>query len=209
MQVLICDDHPFMARALAMAMEQALGAEVTVVHRFADAAATAATLSDLRLCLVDFHIPGEDSAAGLGALRAAAPEARLLVFSGSEADADLRIALAAGAHGFLPKSASPDVIEAAVKLVLAGGRYLPERVEALAFGGAEPATAAPPRTDALTGRQRDVLGHVARGLSNKEIARELAISPATVKVHVAQIIGILEASNRTEAVANARRAGLI
>ncbi len=208
MQVLICDDHPFMARALAMAMEQALGAEVTVVHRFADAAATAATLCDLRLCLVDFHIPGEDSAAGLGALRAAAPEARLLVFSGSEVDADLRIALAAGAHGFLPKSASPDVIEAAVKLVLAGGRYLPERVEALAFGSAEPPPT-PPRTDALTGRQRDVLGHVARGLSNKEIARELAISPATVKVHVAQIIGILEASNRTEAVANARRAGLI
>jgi two-component system nitrate/nitrite response regulator NarL len=208
MQVLICDDHPFMARALAMAMESALGAEVTVVHRFADAAATAATLTDLRLCLVDFHIPGEDSAAGLGALRAAAPEARLLVFSGSEADADLRVALAAGAHGFLPKSASPDVIEAAVKLVLAGGRYLPERVEALAFGTAEPPPA-PPRTDTLTGRQRDVLDHVARGLSNKEIARELAISPATVKVHVAQIIGILEASNRTEAVANARRAGLI
>lgn len=208
MQVLICDDHPFMARALAMAMESALGAEVIVVHRFADAAATAATLTDLRLCLVDFHIPGEDSAAALGALRAAAPEARLLVFSGSEADADLRVALAAGAHGFLPKSASPDVIEAAVKLVLAGGRYLPERVEALAFGGAEPAPALR-RTDTLTGRQRDVLDHVARGLSNKEIARELAISPATVKVHVAQIIGILEASNRTEAVANARRAGLI
>jgi len=208
MQVLICDDHPFMARALAMAMEDALGAEVTVVHRFADAAATAAMLTDLRLCLVDFHIPGEDSAAGLAALRAAAPEARLLVFSGSEADADLRVALAAGAHGFLPKSASPDVIEAAVKLVLAGGRYLPERVETLAFGAVE-AVPAPSRTDTLTGRQRDVLGHVARGLSNKEIARELAISPATVKVHVAQIIGILEASNRTEAVANARRAGLI
>jgi DNA-binding NarL/FixJ family response regulator len=208
MQVLICDDHPFMARALAMAMEHALGAEVSVVHRFADAAETAATLPDLRLCLVDFHIPGEDSAAGLGALRGAAPDARLLVFSGSEADADLRIALAAGAHGFLPKSASPDVIEAAVKLVLAGGRYLPERVETLAFGTVETAPA-PPRTDALTGRQRDVLGHVARGLSNKEIARELEISPATVKVHVAQIIGILDASNRTEAVANARRAGLI
>ena len=208
MQVLICDDHPFMARALAMAMESALGAEVTVVHRFADAATTAATLADLRLCLVDFHIPGEDSGAGLATLRDAAPEARLLVFSGSESDADLRIALAAGAHGFLPKSASPDVIEAAVKLVLAGGRYLPERVETLAFGNAEPAAAAP-RAEALTGRQRDVLGHVARGLSNKEIARELAISPATVKVHVAQIIGILEASNRTEAVANARRAGLI
>jgi two-component system nitrate/nitrite response regulator NarL len=208
MQVLICDDHPFMARALAMAMEDALGAEVTVVHRFADAAATAAMLTDLRLCLVDFHIPGEDSAAGLAALRAAAPEARLLVFSGSEADADLRVALAAGAHGFLPKSASPDVIEAAVKLVLAGGRYLPERVETLAFGTAN-AAPAPSRTDTLTGRQRDVLDHVARGLSNKEIARELAISPATVKVHVAQIIGILEASNRTEAVANARRAGLI
>lgn len=208
MQVLICDDHPFMARALAMAMEDALGAEVTVVHRFADAAATAAMLTDLRLCLVDFHIPGEDSAAGLAALRAAAPEGRLLVFSGSEADADLRVALAAGAHGFLPKSASPDVIEAAVKLVLAGGRYLPERVETLAFGAVE-AVPAPSRTDTLTGRQRDVLDHVARGLSNKEIARELAISPATVKVHVAQIIGILEASNRTEAVANARRAGLI
>ncbi|MCP5396018.1 MAG: response regulator transcription factor [Sphingomonadaceae bacterium] len=223
MQALICDDHPFVARALSMTIDAAFGTSSFVAHSFADAIAHAQDTPGLGLCLVDFHIPGEDSVDGLQRLRAASPESRFLVFSGSESDDDLRLALELGVDGFLPKSSPPEVVEAAVRLVLAGGRYLPERVGSLAFGGAaQPVSPGPMSTGPgpvearagarpfpLTERQRDVLGHMADGLANKEIARALGISPATVKVHVAQIIGIVGARNRTEAVARARQDGLL
>ena len=218
MQTLICDDHPFVARALAMTIDAAFGTRSYVAHSFADAILHAQETPNLALCLIDFHIPGEDSVDGLMLLRAAAPESRFLVFSGSESDEDLRLALEVGVDGFLPKSSPPEVVEAAVRLVLAGGRYLPERVGNLAFGTSAPTItqAARPnevrrsaRTCPLTERQMVVLSLLSDGGSNKEIARSLGISPATVKVHVAQIIGIFGARNRTEAVARARQDGLL
>lgn len=211
MRFLICDDHPFLAQAMAMALEQAFDAELIVTHGFAEASAMLDAAPGIDLCLADFHIPGEDSRTGLQQLRSQMPEGKLLIFSASDADHDLRAALEVGADGFLPKSATPEVVEAAVRLVLAGGKYLPERVGTLALDGAAPhkATHDAASSGPLTKRQQSVLGLVAEGLSNKEIAIELGISPATVKIHVAQLIGTLYARNRTEAVSNARRAGLI
>jgi DNA-binding NarL/FixJ family response regulator len=125
-----------------------------------------------------------------------------------------------GLHGFLPKSSTPEVVEAALRLVLAGGTYLPSGIGRLAMRNNgmvaaiadTPAPVAPvgtPFYGHLTDRQHDVLQHVALGRSNKEIARDMAISPSTVKGHVAQIIAVLGAANRTEASAKARELGLI
>ncbi len=199
-----------------MTVEAGFNATVTLASGFREALGALRGGAATDLCIVDYHIPGEDSAAGLAQLRQAIGAGKLLVFSGSQSDEDLRIALASGADGFLPKSSPPEVIEAAVRLVLAGGRYIPRRVEELAFaaapGGAAPAPPAEPaaaRPGPLTERQATVLELLATGLSNKEIARELGIAPATVKAHIAQISALLHARNRTEAVAHARRAGLI
>ena len=217
MNVVICDDHPLVGQALAMPVETGFDARVTLATSFQQALDTVQRGGGTDLCIVDYHIPGEDSAAGLARLRQAIGAGKLLVFSGSESDDDLRIALASGADGFLPKSSPPEVIEAAVRLVLAGGRYIPQRVQELAFAGlpaaravAPPPEVAPPlRPGPLTERQSTVLELLATGLSNKEIARQLGISPATVKAHIAQISALLKAHNRTEAVANAHLAGLI
>ena len=114
-------------------------------------------------------------------------------------------------RGFLPKSARPEVLEAALRLVLAGGRYLPDAVRDLVLegsGGSGAAEATAP-DGALTERQREVLHLLASGCANKQIARDLGISPSTAKAHVAQILTVLGAANRTEAVALARGRGLL
>ncbi len=157
--------------------------------------------------------PGADPLSGIGGVRNAAPAAALLVVTGSEDDALLLALFDLGIAGFVPKSASAEIIEVAIRLVLAGGRYVPDRVIALAQQRASPATpgfrAADVRLSRLTDRQVDVLRLIARGESNKEIARALRLSPTTVKTHVAAIIAALDATNRTEAAFRAREIGLV
>ena len=204
-------------------IENALEAQTLVVHNYQHAAEIALKHRDIGLCLLDIHIPGDDARTGIKALQMALPKARFMLFSGSADEADLMMALDLQMHGFLPKSSAPPVAEAAVRLVMAGGVYLPSGIGELAMRNANavrsstdpiPATAAfTPLAEAghasLTSRQIMVLEHVSAGRSNKEIARELDISPATVKVHVAQIIAVLGVANRIEAGVRARALGLI
>ena len=107
--------------------------------------------------------------------------------------------LAAGAVGFIPKSERSDVLLGALRLVQSGGTYVPSRLLA-----APPAAAAPE----LTPRQLDVLHCLLRGDPNKSIARELGLTEGTVKIHIAAILRVLQARNRTEAVVRARALGI-
>ena len=158
LNVLICDDHPLVGQALAMTVESGFNARVTLATGFQEALETVRGGAATDLCIVDYHIPGEDSASGLAQLREAIGKGKLLVFSGSQSDEDLRIALASGADGFLPKSSPPEVIEAAVRLVLAGGRYIPERVQELAFAPAQLATAPAQAPEPLPALRPGLLG---------------------------------------------------
>lgn len=220
MQVLICDDHPIVASAIGMTLESTFDAEVRIVNSCAAALDEAATQGPFDLLLLDLHIPGENPADNLRASREACPHTPIVVFSGSEDPEHLRLALELDVRGFIPKSARSEVVEAALRLVLAGGRYLPDPVRVMALSGmsAEPAAPEPasipadhavPEDTGLTERQLEVLRMLARGAANKEIARDLGISPYTVKAHVAQLLMVLGASNRTHAVDLARRQGLL
>ena len=206
---LIADDHAMMREALAGAV--AIGwpqAIVTLAPDFPAAWAAAAALPDL--IISDLAMPGAPPLEGIRRLREIAPDTPILVVTGNEDDATLLALFDLGIAGLAPKTSKSAVIEAAIGLVLAGGRYLPPRVIELASrrGGA---TIAPAPTSAvrLTQRQLDVLALIARGQSNKEIARELDLSPATVKAHTAAAMAALDASNRTDAVMKARERGLI
>lgn len=212
MQVLICDDHPIVASALGMTLETAFDAEVHIALNCSQALDKVGQIGPLDLLMLDLHIPGEDARGNLAAARAACPDTPIMVFSGSDDAHNLRLALEMDVAGFLPKSSSPEVVEAALRLVLAGGRYLPDAVRLLALGEA-PAESfhghGSADGHALTVRQRHVLQLLAQGSPNKQIARELGISPATVKAHVAQVLAALGAGNRTEAVMIARQRGLL
>ncbi len=221
MNILIADDHVLMQAALAGTV--AMIAPQARVTRVGDFPAAQAAAAGQDLILADLVMPGASPIEGITALRAAAPATPLLVVTGTEEDAMLLTLLGLGISGFVPKSVSGPVLEAAIRLVMAGGIYLPPRLAALAMARGEmpaPPAAAPmvppparpeppgPRLE-LTPRQRAVLRAIGDGLNTKEIATLLAISPATVKSHTATIFDLLGASNRAHAVAIARARALI
>lgn len=156
---------------------------------------------------MDLVMPGSDPMEGVSRLIEIAPQTRVIIVTGSHDDAMLLELLARGVHGFLEKTVGADVILAAIDLVLAGSRYLPPRVAELALNPPAARQVAGGRLP--TDRQRQVLVLIAKGHSNKEIARSLGVSPATVKTHVAHAIASIGAANRTEAVVRARDLGLI
>jgi len=203
---LIADDHALVREALA-ATVAARWPDAAIVHAGDFPTAWAAAARGPELCLADLDMPGASPIEGVAGLRAAAPDMKILVVTGSFDDAMMLDLLAHGVAGFAPKSLTAEVIGAAIALVLAGGRYLPARLAELHLPPA-PLVAAP-RPRLLTGRQLEVARLMARGQTNKDIARSLGIAPATIKTHVAQVIALTGAANRTEAAMRAGELGLL
>lgn len=204
MRVLIADDHPMVRDALARTVQQ-LGAEVQV-QQAADFDGLMQLLVDdaADLALVDLQMPGMDGLAGVARLRTAAPMLPLVVASGQDDPATIRAVLACGAAGFVPKTSSAEVLLQALRIVLAGGVFVPQQALADLRGSEVPA----PSAAGLTPRQSDVLRRLMRGWPNKLIARELGLTEGTVKIHIAAILRVLQVHNRTEAVVRARALGL-
>ncbi|MGE5170576.1 MAG: response regulator [Rudaea sp.] len=201
--ILIADDHPLMRAALTSALA-GLGPDV----QFVEAANHAETLARLDaapapdLLLLDLRMPGSRGLDGVREVRARAPHVPLAVVSAEQDAAAIRALLAMGVSGFIPKTDSPAVIASAVRLILAGGVYVPPQLVAAAQAPASGNGEAP---SGLTARQMDVLRLLARGWSNKAIARELGVSEGTVKVHLLAVFRALDVRNRTAAVLEAQR----
>lgn len=203
MKLLIADDHALTREGLRLLLRQ-LDDDVRV-HEAASYDELSALLTehpDADLAIVDLHMPDPEGKGSLAALRSQHPTAPVVVLSGSEDAQDMRRALGVGAMGFLPKSAPPAVLLNALRLVLSGGIYVPPAL--LAQGVATPADAAGSAVT-LTPRQRGVLEQLVLGRSNKEIARTLGMSEATVKVHLGAIFRALNVTSRTQAVLAARQ----
>jgi DNA-binding NarL/FixJ family response regulator len=129
------------------------------------------------------------------------PEARIIALTTWDGDADIQRALEGGARGYLLKDVVSEEVASAIRQVYAGGRAIPSDV-------AQRLAAFTPRID-LTEREIEVLGHMANGLSNKEIGTLLGRTEATIKVHVLHILRKLEAADRTEAVTIGLQRGII
>jgi len=200
MRVLIADDHPMVRDALARTVQQL--APSVEVFQAADSEGLMKLLQDAAadLALVDLNMPGMDGVAGVRRVRDAAPLLPLVVASGQDDPATIRAVLAAGAAGFVPKTSSSELLLQALRIVLAGGVFVPPQAPADLHAGAAP----PADTTGLTPRQRDVLRGLLRGAPNKLIARELGLTEGTVKIHIAAILRVLQVHNRTEAVVRAR-----
>lgn len=213
LKLILADDQALVREALK-AVLLGLGEvdEVVEAGDFPGAAAAIAAHPDASAALVDLVMPGMQVPEGIAVLAEARPAVPILVISGHEEPEICMAALAAGARGYVPKSATREVFAAAIRLVLAGGLYLPPQLLAgyrvPVAGEGAPARPDPRETVRLTERQREVLKLLIAGRSNKDIARALTLSPATVKAHVATILGVLGAANRTEAVTRAAKLGL-
>ena len=221
MKILLADDHALIRAGLRSELVE-LGPDVAFVEACdADTLRQAfAAHHDLDLALVDLTMPGMRGAETIGALRAAYPAIPLIVISGADTGTQVRDVLRAGAAGFIPKAAMTKVMLQAIRLVLAGGQYIPPQLMQMLEGSARDPdagrTATPAETSRLPAnpgalkmlspRQREVFGLLARGLSNKMIARQLDVTEGTVKTHIAAIFAVLNVHNRVSAISEATRA---
>jgi DNA-binding NarL/FixJ family response regulator len=220
MKILLADDHPLIRSGLRAELA-ALAEYVEFVEAW-DAKTLCEMLErhrDVDLAIVDLSMPGMRREATIAELRRDYPQVPLVVLSGGDPNADAKAVLRAGAAGFIPKNGMSAVMLHAIRLVLAGGQYVPPQVivdgESRAI--AQPTEAASlGATDGdlvralglLSERQRQVFALLAEGLSNKAIARRLDITEGTVKTHVATIFDVFNVHNRVAAVAAARALSL-
>ena len=200
-RVLIADDHGVVRQGLRTYLE--LQEDIEVVGEAADGAAAVAATAELApdVVLLDLVMPGSGGLEVLGALRAAAPGARVLVLTSFGDDERVFAALRAGAAGFLLKDVEPAELVRGIRTADAGQAALSPAV-------ATRVVAAVAQSDELTPRERDVLRLIARGQSNKRIALELGMAEKTVKTHVSHVLAKLGVADRTQAALYAVRTGL-
>ncbi|MCM8737231.1 response regulator transcription factor [Azospirillum sp. A1-3] len=207
MKILIGDDHVLFREGLRRLLEQlrdnATFAEASNFDELLDMAASKDEAYDL--VLTDLRMPGWPGFSGIGMLRERQPNAKVVVVSASEAQADVREALENGAAGYIPKSSSVKIMLSALDLIFSGGVYVPATVlregiepDHRGAGGVIPPTD-PQLEQLLTQRQREVLDRLREGKSNKQIAHELGLSEGTVKIHMTAIFKSLGVRNRTQA----------
>lgn len=201
MKLLIIDDHPVVREGLAALLRPGMPElEILQASGSVEGLELAAANPDLDLVFLDLKMPDSAGMSAISAFGRRCPQLPLIVISSSESPADVREALAAGALGYVPKSAAPQTVLGAMKLVMAGEIYVPTLM-----------LDAPPGSGSarLTERQLGVLGLLCDGASNKQIARRLSLSEKTVKAHVTAILRELGVTNRTQAARAAAVAGLI
>lgn len=182
-----------------------------------DDAVAVATAVAPDLVLMDVRMPGGSGLAATARIRAARPETAIVILTVSEDEDDLFEAIKAGAQGYLLKNLEASQLRSMLEAVERGeaaitpataGRIIDEFVRRERAGGVD-ASRRTSDPDRLTERELDVLGHVTRGLRNKEIAAHLGISENTVKYHLRNILEKLHAGSRAELAARAVREGLV
>jgi DNA-binding NarL/FixJ family response regulator len=207
-RILVADDHPMLREGLVAVLDTQQDFEV--VGEAADGSEVVRLAERLNpdVILLDLEMPGVDGVAALEKLRSADSEARTIVFTAYDTDERILGALRAGARGYLLKGASRTEIFDAIRTVHAGGSLLqPVVTNKLLQTMSRKERRA--ETEPLTPREIEVLGLLALGLQNKEIASRLFITERTVKFHVSSLMHKLGAENRTETVTIAAQRGLI
>ncbi len=203
MRILIADDHPLYREAAALQIKR--------LHREADIKEVA-SLEELRaaaeqsrfdLILMDYHMPGM-SADALAELVRDFPTTPLAVVSGVAGNQEVLAAARAGVRGYIPKTSNSEYFARTVQLLLAGGTSIP--IEVLL--GGPPAHGSPAWLANMSAREKEVLHGVARGRSNKEIARELGLAEVTIKLHLRNLFRKMNVKSRAEAAVKAVKAGL-
>jgi DNA-binding NarL/FixJ family response regulator len=199
-RVLIADDHPMVRDGLrtviAVAFDQC---ELFEASSIDEATAIVEREGDFDLVMLDLNMPGTTGFSGLTAMRDRFPSLPIVIVSAAQERGLARLAIAAGAAGFIPKSLRRSAIVDALKTILSGDIFVPEVEEGDEAADAETADILA-RIASLTPQQKVVLRLVVEGKLNKQIAYELDVSMTTVKAHVSAILSKLHVFSRTQAV---------
>jgi two-component system, NarL family, nitrate/nitrite response regulator NarL len=213
MHILLVDDHTLFREALLHVLNQLDSNTLILEAANAEEAAQLVSRSrNLDLILLDIDLPGVDGLTALPGLRELAPTVPIVVLSGSETCSHVTRALQNGAIGYIPKSCSSHEMLGALKIILQGDVYIPPRLMGklgTPILTVESSVNGEPSPSLLTSRQIEVLELMTKGLPNKSIARSLNVAEGTIKLHVAAILRALGVRNRTEAVMQATRLGVL
>jgi DNA-binding NarL/FixJ family response regulator len=201
-RLLIVDDHPVVRDGLVSILHEG-EPDLEVVGEAGDGKEAVVSWRNLRptVTIMDLQLPGQTGVEAVQAIRREDPDARILVLTTFDGDADIQRALEAGARGYLLKSVRRATLIEAVRAVAAGQRYLPPATAARLVEAME--------AERLTPRELDVLKLLAEGQRNREIAEVLGLAEPTVKIHVNNLLRKLQAKDRTEATVIALKRGLI
>ena len=197
-RVLIADDHPLFRDAMNATIGRLWPDKpIEEAETLSAVRESLAQDSDVELVLLDLKLPDADGFAGLIFLRADFPQVPIVIVSGTEDSETVTRSVELGAQGFIPKSASRDDLADALETIVAGDIWTPSNPGASSAltGGALVSTLSPGQLKVLTG--------LRRGLGNKEMAREMGVSHATIKAHLAGAFRRLGVNNRTQALARA------
>jgi DNA-binding NarL/FixJ family response regulator len=207
-RVLLVDDHQVVRRGLRTFLE--VQPDIEVVGEAGDGDEGVRRAAELHpdVILMDIRMPGTDGIAALRRLRDDGSKARVLVVTSFTEQRTVVPALRAGAAGYVYKDVDPDALAGAIRSVYAGHVLLQSEVADALLSREEPAAGGHGRGGTLTDRERQVLGLIAAGRSNREIARALVLSEKTVKTHVSNILMKLDVADRTQAALWAVRHGI-
>jgi DNA-binding NarL/FixJ family response regulator len=205
-RILLADDHAVVRQGLKMFL--ALDDELEVIGEAQDGAEAVKLAHELQpdVVLMDLLMPVMDGITAIGKIRKELPDVEVIALTSVLEDASVVGAVRAGAIGYLLKNTESDQLRRAIKAASQGQVQLsPEAAARLMREMRQPETTPEPLTD----REIEVLGLLARGRANKEIARDLQIGEKTVKTHVSNILGKLGVQSRTQAALHAVRTGLV
>ncbi|MEU6349015.1 response regulator transcription factor [Streptomyces sp. NPDC047072] len=212
-RVVVVDDQPLIRAGFAMVL--AAQPDIEVVGEAENGAEALALLARTRadVVIMDIRMPVLDGVEATRELGRRPDSPRVLVLTTFDTDEDAFAALQAGASGFLLKNTPPEEVVAAIRVVAAGESVVAPRVTRQLLdrfaGRLAPTAHQDERLDLLTGREREVLGLIAEGLSNSEIADRLFIAEGTVKTHFGKILAKLDLRDRVQAVIFAYDTGLV
>ena len=203
-RLLIADDHPVVRDGLRAML--ATQPDMELVGEAATGIEAVERVRTLRpdVVLMDLQMPDLDGPAAIATLRERAPGVRVLVLTTFGTDADITRAVDAGATGYLLKDAPREQLFGAIRAAARGEAVLSPSVATRVLGRMRA-----PAEEALSPRELEILGAVARGLSNKDIGRQLYVSEATVKTHLLRVFSKLGVDDRTAAVTVALERGII
>ena len=205
LKAILVDDHPLFRKGLAELLEHS--GQIRVVGVTGSLLEARALLRERPDAIVmDLHMPGQDGIEAIRQLREAGVEIPILALTVSDSEEDMARALRAGARGYLLKSMEPNEVIEAITRAVRGEIVVAPAMTAKLMRLLEGKSArSDSLTDQLTQREREILACLARGKSNKAIARELRISADTVKLHVRNVLAKLNLSSRVEAAVFAVR----
>ena len=212
MKVLIADDHALFRDGLSVHLERIdPQAVIFQAGNFSQALKIADDEKKLDLVIMDLDMPDMNWEEAIKDIKEKSSDARFVIMSASEDNRNIRKSLEYGVCGYIPKRSETKVVTGALKLIMDGGTYLPPSVleQNSSASGLSKNTVPSGTGKKLTNRQSQVLELVAQGMSNKQIAYEMGVSEATVKLHINALLRAVGATNRTQAVIIAQKMGLI